>query len=152
MCGWQFSIILSSQYSFDMSQLGGFTFISCLWWHLTNTSLGDCNFYFLPLSSPSPKSIQYTVHFTWHVRTNTVCYTLTLNLGFSVSIGLGGSLCLHVVLSWCCLSIRALLFQYAPNTSYPLVWRPNILKNKASSLWHSCYTFDHVCIKKLLYR
>ena len=46
--------------------------------------------------------------------------------------------------SWCCTSIRVLPFHYTPNVSYHLVWAPNILINKASSLWHSCYIFDHV--------
>ena len=112
--------------------------------------LDNHDFYFLPL--PSPISVQYTTHFAWDVRTNAVCYTLTLNPGFSVSIELGGNLCWHVALSWFWTTITAWLFHYAPNVSYLLVWGPNILMNKASSLWHNCYIFDHVCLKKLLYK
>ena len=43
------------------------------------------------------------------VQNNAVCYSITLNPGFSVSINVGGNLCWHVVLSWCFTSIRALL-------------------------------------------
>ena len=77
---------------------------------------------------------------------------LHLNIEFrlSVSIYLGENLCWNVVLSWCCTTITALLFHYSPNVSYLLVWEPKILMSRVSSLWHSCYTFDHVCLKKLL--
>ena len=60
-------------------------------WRVTKTSLDHHDFYFLPL--PAPKSVQYTVNFASQVRTNTVCYTLTLNPVFSVSIDLEGSFC-----------------------------------------------------------
>ena len=41
---WQFSIILSIHYGFDKFQPGGSTFLNCLWWCLTNTSLDDQDF------------------------------------------------------------------------------------------------------------
>ena len=104
--------------------------------------VGRHDFCFLPL--PSPKSVHYTVRFASHVRTNALCCTLTLNPGFSVSIVLEGNLCWHVILSWCCSTITALLFHYAPNNSYLLVWRPNILMNKPSSMWHSWYIWPRV--------
>ena len=86
----------------------------------------------LPLQSP--KSVQYTVRSALYARTNAVCYIFTLNPRFLVSIDLGRNLCWHVVLSWCCTTITALLFHYAPNISYLLVRGSNILTNKASSL------------------
>ena len=46
--------------------------------------------------------------------------------------------------SWCCSTITALLFHYAPNVSYLLVWGPNILMNKPSSLWYSWYIWPRV--------
>ena len=49
-------------------------------------------------------------------------------------------LMLHI---YCC--------HYAPNVSYLLAWGPNILMNKVSSLWHSCYIFDNASLKKLFY-
>ena len=117
------------------------------WWCLTNTSSSGHDFCFLPI--PSPKPVQLIVHFGSHIRANAACYTLTMNPGFSVSIDLGRNLCWHVVLSWCCTTITTLLFHYPPNVSYLLVWGPNILMNKASSLWHSCYTFDHMLFKEI---
>ena len=105
-------------------------------WRVTKTSLDHHDFYFLPL--PAPKSVQYTVNFASQVRTNTVCYTLTLNSGFPVSINLGGKLYWDIVLSWCCTAITALLFHNAPNISCLHFWGPNFLMNKTSSLWHSC--------------
>ena len=150
MCDWLSSIVSTIHYNFYKFQFGSSTVLNHLWWRLTNTFLDDQDFYFLPL--PSLESLQYTVHFASHVRTNAVCYTLTLNPGFSVSINLEGTLCWRIDLSWRCTTIAAVLFHYAPNVSKLLVWGPNILMIKASSLWHSCYTFDHIFLKKLLYK
>ena len=146
MCDYQFSIVSSIRVDFDKFQLGGSTVLNHLWWCLTNTSLGSQNFCFLPL--PSPKSAQYTVHFAPHVRTDAVGYTLTLNPGL---INWGGNLCWHIVLSLCCTTRTALLFHYALKVSCLLVRGPNILMNKASSLWNNCYRFDQVFFKKFLY-
>ena len=99
-----------------------------------------------PKTCPAYSSLWFTCKV---IRANAVCYTLTMNPGFSVSIDLGRNLCWHVVLSWCCTTITTLLFHYPPNVSYLLVWGPNILMNKASSLWHSCYTFDHMLFKEI---
>ena len=111
-----------------------------LWWCLTKTSLGDHNFYILLLTLPF-----ILLHMPEPKQSVT-----TLNPGISVSINLGGNLCWHIALSWYCTSIWALLFHYTPNISYLLAWGPNILMNRASTLWHSCYTFDHVCLKRSL--
>ena len=136
MRDWQFSVVSSIHDDFYWFQLGS---LNHLWWRLTSTCLDDHNFYFLPLSSP--KSVQYTVHFASHVQTNAVCYTF-----------FNWHRRKFLLTSWCCTSIRGLLFHYTLNISYRLAWGSNILMNKASSLWHSCYTFDHVYFKKLLYK
>ena len=109
-----------------------------LYFHIHMSSVLVTNSFqaFFPFTT---KSVQYTVHLVSHFRANAVCFFSTLNPGFSVSIGLG-----EIVLTRCSLFIlhfhNSIVFSIHPNASYILVWGPDIMMNKTSFSWHSCYT------------
>ena len=149
VCDWQFSVVLFIHYGCDKFQLGCSTFLNYLWWSLTNFSLDNHNLYF-PLL-PSLKSVQYTVYFPSYVWTNSLLHLNTESRLFSFN-QFRKELVVTCFSFLMLRSMKALPFHYVPNASYLLAWGSKILMNEASSFWYSCYTFDHMYIKKLLYK